>query len=139
MFNAKLALGSVLAMSLTAWGCGKPAAEPAKNVTATSHSHDGHDHAGHDHAHEGHDHAGHDHAHADAGHDHSGWWCPEHAVPEEVCGLCDPKVAAKMKAEGDWCKTHDRPDTQCFVCHPELEAKFAALYEAKYGEQPPKR
>ena len=138
MFPAKLALGGLLAIGLTAWGCGKPAAEPAQ-TTAASASHDDHDHEGHDHAHDGHDHAGHDHAHADAGHDHSGWWCSEHAVPEEVCGLCDPKLAAKMKADGDWCKTHDRPDTQCFVCHPELEAKFAALYEAKYGELPPKR
>ncbi len=138
MIHTKLALSGVLALGLSAWGCGKPAAEPAPKATATSHDHDGHDHAGHDHAHEGHDHAGHDHAKAGDGHDHSGWWCPEHAVPEEMCGLCDPKIAEKMKAEGDWCKEHDRPDSQCFVCHPEYEARFAALYEAKYGELPPK-
>jgi hypothetical protein len=72
------------------------------------------------------------------GHDHSGWWCPEHGVPEEECGLCDAKLAAEMQRKGDWCKQHDRPDSQCFICHPELEATFAARYEAKYGKQPPK-
>jgi cobalt-zinc-cadmium efflux system membrane fusion protein len=76
-----------------------------------------------------------EHEHAD---DHSGWWCNEHGVPEEECGLCDAKVAAEMQHNGDWCKEHDRPDSQCFICHPELEAAFAARYEAKYGKQPPK-
>jgi hypothetical protein len=71
-------------------------------------------------------------------HDHSGWWCPEHGVPEEVCALCNSKVAAEFQKKGDWCKEHDRPDSQCFKCHPEKEAEFAAEYEAKYGEQPPK-
>ena len=33
---------------------------------------------------------------------------------------------------------HDRPDSQCFECHPENFEKFAARYEAKFGEQPPK-
>ncbi|MEX0675449.1 MAG: RND transporter [Pirellulales bacterium] len=70
--------------------------------------------------------------------DHSGWWCVEHGVPEEICGVCDPKLAAKFQNKGDWCKEHDRPDSQCFVCHPELEARFAAQYEAKYGKKPPK-
>ena len=73
-----------------------------------------------------------------AGHTHDGWWCGEHGVPEEECGLCDPKLAAKMQKEGDWCQEHKRPESQCFICHPELEAKFAARYEAKYGEPPPK-
>jgi len=59
-------------------------------------------------------------------------------VPEEVCGLCDSKLAAELQKKGDWCKDHDRPDSQCFVCHPELEAKFAAQYEAKFGKHPPK-
>ena len=72
-----------------------------------------------------------------SGHTHESWWCDEHGVPEEVCALCNDKVAAKMKQDGDWCKEHDRPDSQCFVCHPELKAKFAAQYEAKYGKQPP--
>jgi hypothetical protein len=75
---------------------------------------------------------------SDKGHSHEEWWCNEHGVPEEVCGLCDKKLAARFKAEGDWCKDHDRPESQCFVCHPEYEAKFAAQYEAKYGKQPPK-
>ena len=38
----------------------------------------------------------------------------------------------------DWCEKHNRPDSQCFVCHPENFEKFAARYEAKFGEQPPK-
>jgi hypothetical protein len=70
--------------------------------------------------------------------EHGEWWCNEHGVPEEVCALCDSKVAAEFQKKGDWCKEHDRPDSQCFACHPELEARFAAQYEAKYGEKPPK-
>src|SRR4051812_26433785 len=73
-----------------------------------------------------------------AGHTHEGWWCSEHGVPEEVCALCDTKLVADFKGKGDWCEKHNRPDSQCFVCHPEKEAEFAALYEAKYGEKPPK-
>src|SRR5690348_8950677 len=65
-----------------------------------------------------HDHDGHDHGKA---HDHSGWWCPEHGVPEEICALCNPKVAADLKAKGDWCEKHGRPDSQCFIDHPEYE------------------
>lgn len=72
-------------------------------------------------------------------HDHSGWWCTEHGVPEDKCGLCSPKLAAEFKRKGDWCSEHDRPDSQCFECHPEYEAQFIALYEAKFGEQPPAR
>lgn len=75
---------------------------------------------------------------ADGAHVHGEWWCSEHGVPEEVCALCSSKVAADLKAQGDWCSEHDRPDSQCFVCHPEKEVEFAALYEAKYGEQPSK-
>ncbi|HEX4129155.1 MAG TPA: RND transporter [Pirellulales bacterium] len=75
---------------------------------------------------------------ASAGHSHDAWWCDEHGVPESVCALCSSKVAAEFQKKGDWCRNHDRPDSQCFACHPELEAKFAALYEAKYGKQPPK-
>jgi len=71
-------------------------------------------------------------------HDHSSWWCNEHGVPEEVCSLCNSKVAADFQKKGDWCKEHNRADSQCFICHPELEAKFAAQYEAKFGEKPPK-
>ena len=69
---------------------------------------------------------------------HGGWWCAEHGVPEEECGLCDSSLAAELQKKGDWCAEHDRPDSQCFACHPELEARFAARYEAKYGKQTPK-
>ena len=107
-------------------GCGQPSAPPAAPAPVA---------AAHDHDHEhGHDH----HAHAGDGHDHSGWWCTEHGVPEEACGLCDSKLAAEFQKKGDWCKEHDRPDSQCFVCHPEHAARFAAQYEAKFGKQPPK-
>lgn len=75
---------------------------------------------------------------AEGEHDHSGWWCAEHGVPEGVCTRCDATLVAEFKDKGDWCEEHDLPDSQCFVCHPEHEAKFAAQYEAKYGEQPPK-
>ncbi|RPI81104.1 MAG: RND transporter [Planctomycetaceae bacterium] len=71
-------------------------------------------------------------------HDHSGWWCNEHGMPEEVCAQCSSKVAKEFQKKGDWCQDHNRPDTQCFLCHPELESKFAAQYEAKYGKKPPK-
>jgi hypothetical protein len=72
------------------------------------------------------------------GHTHGGWWCGEHGVPESMCGLCDSKLAADFQRKGDWCEKHERPDSQCFECHPEYAARFAAMYEAKYGEQPPK-
>lgn len=71
-------------------------------------------------------------------HSHEGWWCNEHGVPEEVCAQCSTKIAADFKAKGDWCKKHDRPESQCFICHPEKEAEFAAVYQAKYGTEPPK-
>lgn len=77
-------------------------------------------------------------ADATAQHNHESWWCDEHGVPEEICAQCNPKLAAKFKADGDWCSKHDRPESQCFICHPELVAKFAAKYEAKYdGKKPP--
>jgi hypothetical protein len=69
---------------------------------------------------------------------HGEWWCNEHGVPEEICAQCSTKLAAEFKAKGDWCAKHDRPDSQCFICHPEKQVEFAALYEAKYGKQPPK-
>ena len=65
-------------------------------------------------------------------------WCGEHGVPEDICALCNAKVAAECKQKGDWCKEHNRPESQCFLCDPNLEAKFAAEYEAKYGSKPPK-
>ena len=72
---------------------------------------------------------------ASAGHD--GWWCAEHAVPEEVCTRCHANLVAGFKDKGDWCKEHDLPESQCFVCHPDREGAFAAQYEAKYGRKPP--
>jgi len=79
-------------------------------------------------------------AHAEeksGGQDHSGWWCAEHGVPEEICGQCSAKVAAECKKKGDWCKEHERPESQCFICHPEKKEQFAAQYRAKYGKEPP--
>jgi cobalt-zinc-cadmium efflux system membrane fusion protein len=80
---------------------------------------------------------GHD-DHAEHGHDHSGWWCVEHGIPEEECGMCDSKLAAEFREKGDWCEEHNRPDSQCFICNPEKAEKYVALYEAKFGEKPPK-
>lgn len=73
----------------------------------------------------------------DAGGDHSGWWCPEHGVPEEECSMCSKKAAAEFKKKGDWCKEHDRAESQCFICDPSRSEKFAARYEAKFGKKPP--
>ena len=98
-------------VSLGSFGCGSPASQPAVAITPAAEK---------------------EHAHS-----HESWWCDEHGVPESICALCDDKVAAKLKKEGDWCKEHDLPDSQCFACHPELKAKFAAQYEAKYGKMPP--
>jgi len=97
------------------------------------------------------DHVGHDHAEgvaadhdedsenlvATAGHDHTGWWCPEHGVPEEECALCDYSLVDDFKANGDWCDEHQRPKSHCFTCTPENQEKYAARYRAKYGEEPP--
>jgi hypothetical protein len=68
---------------------------------------------------------------------HSGWWCDEHGVPEEVCSMCSPKVAADFQKEGDWCADHDRAKSQCFKCNPALKETFADQYRAKYGKEPP--
>ncbi|MGD9720689.1 MAG: RND transporter [Pirellulales bacterium] len=138
-----LTLPAVVFVSLicaTTSGCAKSDAAPeAGNARPADAAHDGHaGHAHGDHEHGDHDHADHAHEQATDGHDHSGWWCAEHGVPEEVCGQCNAKLAAKFQQDGDWCQKHDRPDSQCFACHPELEAVFAAKYEAKYGKQPPK-
>ena len=101
-------------------GCGSPSDTPS---AANEESHEGHNHAEGEH---------------EATHDHSGWWCPEHGVPEGECTRCDSSLIAEFKAKEDWCDEHDRPESQCFLCTPELEAKFAARYEAKYGKEPPK-
>src|SRR3990172_12741082 len=75
---------------------------------------------------------------SDDAHVHGEWWCDEHGVPEEICAQCSTEVAADFKAKGDWCEEHGRPDSQCFICNPDKEVEFAALYEAKFGSQPPK-
>jgi hypothetical protein len=71
-------------------------------------------------------------------HDHSGWWCEEHGIPEKLCSLCNSEAAAKFKSEGDWCKIHDRAKSQCFKCEPKLYEKYAAMYQAKFGNAPPR-
>lgn len=84
----------------------------------------------------GHDHSGSELTAADV-QQHGGWWCYEHGVPEEKCAMCDTRLAAKLREEGDWCDEHNRPDSLCFKCHPENAEKYIALYEAKYGKKPP--
>ncbi len=69
--------------------------------------------------------------------DHSGWWCPEHGIPEEECSMCNAKVAAESKKKGDWCEKHDRALSQCFLCNPKAKEKYAALHRAKLGKEPP--
>ena len=116
VFKQSAMLSSVVAVAVFGSGCGQQASEPTDGSTLVAEaSHDDHE-----------------------GHDHSGWWCAEHGVPEEECSLCSASAAEGFKEKGDWCQEHDLADSQCFVCHPELEAKFAARYEAKYGEKPPK-
>jgi cobalt-zinc-cadmium efflux system membrane fusion protein len=68
--------------------------------------------------------------------DHSGWWCDEHALPEEVCDLCSRKYREAEKKKGNWCE-HDRVKTSCFKCNPDLQAKWAKEYEARFGTKPP--
>lgn len=68
--------------------------------------------------------------------DHSGWWCPEHGLPEEVCDLCSRKFREAEKAKGNWCE-HNRVKTSCFKCNPGLKEKYAAEYKAKFQKEPP--
>lgn len=135
MTMSKIHAVSALAIlaAVTVWlaGCNQGTTdsegEPS-DATDTSHEdHEGHE--GHDHGEDG------QHAH---GPTHGGWWCYEHGIPEEECSMCSADFADKCKAKGDWCEEHNRADSQCFICHPELQGKFAALYQAKYGEEPPK-
>lgn len=69
--------------------------------------------------------------------DHSGWWCKEHAIPEEECSMCSAEAAKKCKEAGDWCEEHNRAESQCFICNPKRAEKFSKLYEAKFGKKPP--
>jgi hypothetical protein len=112
----------MVAMLAIMSGCGQTGPAPTQAQKQTD-AHDGHDHDAV--------------AASSAADDHSGWWCSEHGVPEEICARCDSKVAAEFQKKGDWCKQHDRPESQCFICHPELLTKFAAQYEAKFGKKPP--
>lgn len=50
-----------------------------------------------------------------------------------MCGASE-----KYKAKGDWCEEHNRAESQCFKCDPSRAEKFAKLYEAKFGQKPPK-
>ena len=113
--NAMVVL--LVSLSVIAVGCGEQASDSGSTPVAEA-SHE-------------------DHA-ADDGHDHSGWWCAEHGIPEEVCSMCSTKAAAKFKEKGDWCDEHNRAESQCFKCDPSRAEKFAKLYEAKIGGQPPK-
>ena len=68
---------------------------------------------------------------------HGGWWCVEHAIPEEECSMCSASYAKECKDKGDWCEEHNRAKSQCFKCDPSLAEKYVKLYEAKYGKKPP--
>lgn len=68
--------------------------------------------------------------------EHGAYWCPEHALPEAVCDLCDKKFRAAEKAKGNWCE-HNRVKSSCFKCNPGLKEKYAAEYKAKVGKEPP--
>ena len=68
--------------------------------------------------------------------DHSGWWCNEHGLPEEVCDLCSKKYREAEKAKGNWCE-HNRVKSSCFKCNPGLREKYAAEYKTKFGKNPP--
>lgn len=70
-------------------------------------------------------------------HDHSGWWCDEHGMPEEVCARCNKKLANKLKKKGDWCEEHDRPKSICFLCDPKKQEHWAAVYRDKMKKEPP--
>ena len=119
----RLVVAAFAVVALVMGGCNQGGAD----AEAEHASHE----AGHDHGEEGHD-------HGEDGHDLHGFWCVEHGVPENICAQCSTKLAADFQQQGDWCEEHKRPDSQCFICHPELEEKFAAQYEAKFGEKPPK-
>ncbi len=68
--------------------------------------------------------------------DHSGWWCNEHGLPEEVCDLCSKKYRTAEKAKGNWCE-HNRVKSSCFKCNPGVQEKYAAEYRTKFGKNPP--
>jgi hypothetical protein len=110
---------------LAAFGCNSSAPPPTTAASSTKSDHD--DHA----------HGAHGHSHGEGAHDHSGWWCAEHGVPEDICSQCSSKYAAECQKKGDWCEEHNRAKSQCFLCDPKLKEKFAAKYQAKFGKEPP--
>lgn len=68
---------------------------------------------------------------------HGEWWCEEHGVPEDECGMCHPKIAEKIK-KADQCPNHpNRTKDQCFVCNPDKWPESAARYKAKTGKDAP--
>lgn len=113
LFKQTALLSLVVIVALAASGCGQQAGEPSGDSTPVT----------------------------EASNDdpsHSGWWCVEHAIPEEECSMCSAKAAEGFKAKGDWCEEHNRAESQCFICDPSRAEKYAKLYEAKFGHQPPK-
>ena len=74
---------------------------------------------------------------SDVDHSHGGWWCVEHAIPEEECSMCSASYAKACKEKGDWCEEHNRAESQCFICDASRAEKYVKLYEAKYGKKPP--
>lgn len=110
-FTRPMAL--LAALSLLALGCGEPTTETSEDGASQASSA------------------------PEAARDHSGWWCIEHGIPEDVCSMCSAKAADDCKAKGDWCEEHNRAASQCFQCDPTRAEKFAKLYEAKYGHSPP--
>ncbi len=118
-----LTMGMLVMATVFAVGCGTSPIQPQAGKPAAAHDdHDANEHAAVD---------------KKKGHDHSGWWCDEHGIPEEVCSMCSAKVAADFQKKGEWCAEHDRAKSQCFLCDPTLKEKFAAQYRAKYGKEPP--
>ena len=121
--KATILTASMLALAtIFAVGCGQSTNTAQPQAEKQADAHDDHD----------------EHASTEKGdHDHSGWWCDEHGIPEEVCSMCSAKVAADFQKKGDWCADHDRAKSQCFKCDPALKEKFAAQHRAKYGKEPP--
>lgn len=68
--------------------------------------------------------------------DHSGWWCDEHGLPEDICDLCSRKFREAEKAKGNWCE-HGRVKSSCFKCDLSLKDRLAKEYEARFSKKPP--
>jgi hypothetical protein len=69
--------------------------------------------------------------------DGHGWWCNEHGVVEDECSICQKDVFKKLKPDEICPKHPDRAKAQCFICNPDLWEKSKAVYQAKYGKEPP--